>query len=176
MLYSIFPTQFRSQNLIFYSEYQISHFSGFFPEIFWKSGNSPEFAFFHQFLCMGHHFHLISVTEIDFALRISNLKIFLDFFQEIFWISGNFPEFAMFGQFQCMGHHFHSIVDTEIDFALRISNFHIFLEFFHSVLVTELNFELRISNFQFFWIFFWKYSGNLENHPKMKSAMKMEWE
>ena len=42
----IFPTQFRSQNLILNSEFQSSHFSGFFPEIFCKSGNSPEFAIF----------------------------------------------------------------------------------------------------------------------------------
>ena len=35
---------------------------------------------------MGYHFHLILVTEIDFALRISNFHIFL----ELFWIfSGN---------------------------------------------------------------------------------------
>ena len=92
-----FSHSVRSQNLILNSEFQISHFSGFFPEIFWKSGNSPEFAFFDQFLCMGHHFHLISVAEIDFALRISNFKIFLDFFLEMFWKSGKFPEF---GQFQ----------------------------------------------------------------------------
>ena len=79
---------------------------------------------------MGHHFHLISVTEFDFTLRIPNIKISLDFFLEIFWKSGNFPEFAMFGQFQYKGHHFHLILVTEIDFALRITNFHTFLEFF----------------------------------------------
>ena len=128
--------------MILNSEIHISHFSGFFPKIFWKPGNSPEFAFFHQFLCMGHHFHLISVTEIDFALRISNLKIFLDFFQEIFWnFSGNLEIFQS---------------------LLCLANFNI-LGIFPTQFRSQnliFNSEFQISHFSgFFPEIFWK-SGN----------------
>ena len=61
----IIPTQFWSLTSILRSEFQNSSF----PEIFWKSRNSLEFTAFAQFQCIGHHFHLILVTEVDFVLR-----------------------------------------------------------------------------------------------------------
>ena len=91
IILGIFPTQFMSLSLILKSEFQNSNFSRHFPDIFWKSGNSPEFAIFGQFQHIGHHFHLILVTEIDFALRISNFQIFLELFQNFLEI-WKFPE------------------------------------------------------------------------------------
>ena len=88
IILGIFPTQFMSLSLILKSEFQNSNFSRHFPDIFWKSGNSPEFAIFGQFQHIGHHVHLILIIEIDFALRISNFQIFLELFQKI----SRFPE------------------------------------------------------------------------------------
>ena len=56
---SIFPTQFRLQNLILNSEFQIFHFSGFFSEIFWKSGNSRKLTSLGQFQYIGYFSHSV---------------------------------------------------------------------------------------------------------------------
>ena len=162
------------------SEIHISHFSGFFPEIFWKSGNFPQFAFLHQFLCMGHHFHLISVPEFDFTLWISNSKIFLDFFWKFSW---HFLEIwkssrvcyvwpiSMYGaSFSLDFSHWIWFCTQKI----KLQNFSgLFLEYsmfgqfqcmghhFHFVLVTEIDFALRIPNFQIVWEFFQIFSGNM---------------
>ena len=77
----IFPTQLRSQSLVLNSEFQNSNFSEILPRFFLKIGNFPEFAIFGQFQHIGHFFHSILVTEVDFKLRISNFKNFLELFQ-----------------------------------------------------------------------------------------------
>ena len=69
------------------------------PEIFWKSGNFVEFAILVQFQCIWHHFHLILVNEIDFALRISNFLVYSGAFSRCFWKYGYHLEFVIFGQF-----------------------------------------------------------------------------
>ena len=82
----------------------------------WNSSEIPEFIVEFLKIDMVCQFHLILITEIDFALTISNFNIFLELFQ--IWIfSGN----CYFGQIQPIGHDSHSIC-TQI--------FKIFLEFF----------------------------------------------
>ena len=91
----IFPTQFRSQNLILNSEFQISHFSGFFLEIFWKSGNSPEFAFFTNFYVWG----IISTWFQSLKLILHSEYQTSKFSGFFFWkFPGNFLEIWKFSR------------------------------------------------------------------------------
>ena len=53
----------------------ISNYSRILPRFFLKIENFPEFAIFGQFQHIGHHFHIFSVTESDFALRLSDYEI-----------------------------------------------------------------------------------------------------
>ena len=86
----IFPTQFTSQNLILNSEFQIFHFSGFFPEIFWKSGNFLEFAFFTDFYVWG----IISTWFQSLKLILHSEYPISKLFWIFFWkFSGNLEIF-----------------------------------------------------------------------------------
>ena len=107
---------------------------------------------FGQFQCMGHHFHLILVTEIDFALRISNFHIFLELFQifsgnkDIIWNLLLWPNSTYWAWFPFNSSH-------RLQFCIQIFKF--FLEFFQ--ILSENSFKFPISQI-------WTYGSSFPFH------------
>ena len=72
----IFPTQFWSLSLIFWSELLNYHFPGISR---FQIPENLEMTFFDKLQHIGYFFHSILVTEFDFSLKIFEFSFFWNF-------------------------------------------------------------------------------------------------